>query len=326
LILQNYCNFGSEYVSGWAPVSLLVILTVITVLSLLYSLSPFLGVYGRKLKIQLKEEFVQAVISIFLISSIFVILKLFCDISSGDPFQQSEGFLQRLLIKGINLYVEGYLYEVRFLILGTLFENVPPLQVGLQSGGLACGGVTSTPFINLLVTVDTIINGFITISYASIYFILLVLAFAREYAFSVILPIGIICRVIPQTRRAADFFIALSIGLYIFLPAILLMNDSLVQQIKPQQIETPPAAKDLVSYLSSFQYISNTLLVSAINIFKVGDFSNFIREVAWYYFFAVFMLGIDISLLTTFVETLGNALSIGFGSLSTRMREAYAPG
>jgi hypothetical protein len=38
------------------------------------------------------------------------------------------------------------------------------------------------------------------------------------------------------------------------------------------------------------------------------------------------MLGMDIALVMAFVETLANALSIGFGSLTIRLREAYAPG
>jgi len=330
----GFCDFGSKYVSGWIPTTLVAILTVITILSFLYFFSTFLGGYGARLKIQLKEEFVQVVITIFLISSIVLILKPSCDLlqnvgeilgQTGDPFQQSELYLQSLLIKGINLYTEGYLYEVRFLILGKLVQNVP----NLEFWKISCeSGATSTPYINLLMTLDSIINALITVAYSSFYFLLIILGFAKEYAFQIILPIGIVCRVIPQTRRASDFFIALSIGLYIFLPALLMMNAYIASNIKSIQLETPQSAKDLQDYLSPASQAFNALNIgiSAINIFKVFNFNQFLQEIAWYDFFAFFMLGMDIALVTAFVETLGNALSIGFGSLTTRLREAYAPG
>ena len=341
----GFCDFGSKYVSGWIPTTLVAILTVITILSFLYFFSTFLGGYGARLKIQLKEEFVQVAITIFLISSIVLILKPSCDLlqnvgeilgQTGDPFQQSELYLQSLLIKGINLYTEGYLYEVRFLILGKLAQNVPKLEfwkweAGSKIAGLAIScesGATSTPFISLLMTLDSILNALITVAYSSFYFLLIILGFAKEYAFQIILPIGIVCRVIPQTRRASDFFIALSIGLYIFLPALLMMNAYIASNIKSIQLETPQSAKDLQDYLSPISQAFNALNIgiSAINIFKVFDFNQFLQEIAWYDFFAFFMLGMDIALVTAFIETLGNALSIGFGSLTTRLREAYAPG
>jgi hypothetical protein len=337
-----FCEFGSKYISSWIPTSLIVILTVITVLSFLYSLSPFLGGYGRRLKIQLKEEFVQVAISIFLISSIVLVLKPSCDLlksigsmlyQPGDPFLQSEIYLQFLLIKGINLYAEGYLYEIRFFILSNLVGNVPQLgwisqgessQVALKFGGIP----TSGPFISMLNTLDSIINAFVTVAFSSIFILLLIVEFSEMYAFQLILPLGIICRVVPQLRRGADFFIALSIGLYIFLPALMIMNSYLTTKVISFQLETPQSAKDLQEYLSPTSQVFNSLNIalSTLDFMKVLNFNNFLQEIAWYTFFAIFMLGMDIALVMAFVETLANALSIGFGSLTIRLREAYAPG
>jgi hypothetical protein len=244
---------------------------------------------------------------------------------TGDPFQQSELYLQSLLIKGINLYTEGYLYEVRFLILGNLLTNIP--EFGFWK--LECtGGATSGPYVSMLSVLDTLLNTFITVAYSSFYFFLIVIDFAEKYAFQLILPIGILCRVIPQTRRASDYFIALSIGLYIFFPALLMMNAYIAKNVNAPQLETPSSAKDLQEYLSPASQVFNVVNIgiSAINILKVFNFNQFLQEIAYYDFLAFFMLGMDVTLVMTFVETLGNALSFGFGSLTTRLREAYAPG
>jgi hypothetical protein len=339
----SFCDFGSSYISSWIPITLLAILTVITILSFLYSFSRILGSYGAKLKIQLKEEFVQIAISIFLISSIVLILKPSFDLllnvgetlgQKGDPFVQSEQYLQSLIINGISLYLEGYLYEVRFLVLGTLAANLPEWNPKLfeRGGGKVffnyAGEATSMPYASMLMTLDNILNVFILAGFASVYFLYLVVDFAEKYAFQLILPIGIISRVIPQVRRASDFFIALSIGLYIFFPALLIMNNYIFSKITPLQLEFPSSAKSIQDFLSSgTQGLSITTLgISALNIFEVFNFNQFLQKIALYDFFTFFMLGMDIALVMAFVETLANAISLGFGSLTTRIREAYAPG
>jgi len=333
---SSFCEFGSSYISSWIPITLLTILTVITILSFLYSFSRILGSYGAKLKIQLKEEYVQIAISIFLISSIVLILKPSCELlqnvgetlgQKGDPFMQSEQYLQSLIINGISLYLEGYLYEVRFLVLGVFVANVPEAQ--WFGGTITYGGKeTLAPYMSMLLRLDDILNAFILVGFASVYFLYLVVDFTEKYAFQLILPLGIICRVIPQTRRASDFFIALSIGLYIFFPALLMMNNYIFSKIAPLQLEFPQSAKDIQSFLSSDIQGVNiiNLGLSALNIFEVFNFNQFLQKIALYDFFTIFMLGMDIALVMAFVETLGNAISIGFGSLTTRLREAYAPG
>jgi hypothetical protein len=334
----NFCSFGSEYVSGWIPTTLLVILTVITILSFLYSFSILLGSYGTKIKINLKEEYVQAAISILLISSIVLILKPSCDLlqsiggqlgQAGDPFLQSELYLQSLLMKGINLYVEGYLFEIRFLILGKFIEVTASNNWGKGSVKIGySGGALSGPFVSMLNTIDQIINLFITVAYSTIYFLLLVLQFTQLYAFQLLLPMAILLRAIPPIRRGADFFIALSIGLYIFFPALLLLNSYIFSNVNVVKIETPQSAKDLQTYLSDVTqtFNANSIGLSALEFWKVYEFNQFLQEIAWYDFLSIFLLGMDMALVTTFVETLGAALSSGFGSLTTRLREAYAPG
>lgn len=346
---SSFCSFGSKYMSNWVQLqTILAAVAVITILSLLYSFSPFLGSYGVKLRIQLKEEYVQVAITIFLISSIAIILPMLCSMleyvgallgQKGDPIMLSEFFLQSLLVDGIKLYEEGYKYEIKFLIVGKLVEAVPEIQLynkpfGGSEGSLWVGnvklgiesGALVDPFADIIMKLDDLLNTLITVAFSSFYILLIILEFVKEYALQIILPLGIIFRVIPQTRRASDYFIALSIGLYIFFPALLIMNYYLYQTIQPFSVEksTAQPIQDLLAPLNSIDILHQ--LLSTLNIFEIFNFNNFLQQIARYDFFAFFMLGIDITLLTTFVETVGEGLSIGFGSLTTRLREAYAPG
>jgi len=342
---SSFCSFGSKYIGEGIQPALLTILTVITILSFLYSFSPLLGGYGVKLKIQLKEEYVQLAITLFLISSIAFILPMLCSMlqyvgallgQSGDPIMLSELFLQSLLVDGIKLYEEGYKYEIRFLILGKLVEAFPEIEllskeeasgwlgwnvkIGIESQTLA------GTFYDMVTTLDTVLNTLITVAFSSFYVLLIILEFVKEYAFQIILPLGIIFRVIPQTRRASDYFIALSIGLYIFLPALLIMNYYLYQNIQPFSVEksTAQPIQELLAPLTSIAIWQQVL--STLNIFEVLNFNNFLQQIARYDFFAFFALTMDMMLVTTFVDTVSEALSMGFGSLTTRLREAYAPG
>jgi hypothetical protein len=343
---SSFCSFGSEYIGDGIQPALLTSLVVIAILSILYFFSLFLGSYGVKLRIQLKEEYVQLAITIFLISSIAFILPMLCGIleyvgallgQRGDPIMLSELFLQSLLVDGIKLYEEGYKYEIRFLIFGKLVEAIPEIKLwsirsqpvsylGISLDVGIGGGTMIGPFSSMILTLDTILNTFITVAFSSFYVLLIILEFVKEYAFKIILPLGIIFRVIPQTRKASDYFIALSIGLYIFLPALLIMNYYLYQNIQPFSVEksTAQPIQELLTPLSSIAIWQQVL--SALNIFELLNFNNFLQQVARYDFFAFFALGMDATLVTTFVETVGEALSMGFGSLTTRLREAYAPG
>jgi hypothetical protein len=342
---SSFCSFGSKYMVDWIQPALLTTLAVITILSFLYSFSLFLGSYGVKLRIQLKEEYVQLAITIFLISSIAFILPMLCNMlqyvgallgQSGDPIMLSELFLQSLLVDGIKLYEEGYKYEIRFIILGKLVEAFPEIELlskekssGWWGWNVEIGIKSQTlvgAFFDMVTTLDTLLNTLITVAFSSFYVLLIILEFVKEYALQIILPLGIIFRVIPQTRRASDYFIALSIGLYIFLPALLIMNYYLYQNIQPFSIEksTAQPIQELLAPLSSIEIWQQAL--STLNIFEVLNFNNFLQQIARYDFFAFFALTMDTMLVTTFVETVSEALSMGFGSLTTRLREAYAPG
>ena len=345
---SSFCSFGSKYMTDWVQLqTILAAVAVITILSLLYFFSPFLGSYGVKLRIQLKEEYVQVAITIFLISSIAIILPMLCGMleyvgallgQKGDPIMLSEFFLQSLLVDGIKLYEEGYKYEIKFLIVGKLVEAIPEIELynkpfGGESswwlGNVKLGtssGALVDPFAEMIMKLDDLLNALITVAFSSFYILLIILEFVKEYALQIILPLGIVFRVIPQTRRASDYFIALSIGLYIFFPALLIMNYYLYQTIQPFSVEksTAQPIQNLLAPLNSIEVLHQ--LLSSLNIFEIFNFNNFLQQIARYAFFAFFMLGIDITLLTTFVETVSEGLSMGFGSLTTRLREAYAPG
>lgn len=328
----EYCAIDSAgYIGNWMPLVTLVLVATISILSLLYSISSLLGgAYGRRLRIYIKEEALQVVISLVLLSAIFAVLTPACKTLTylassagfeGDPIRASQMFLNELLFKGVQLYARGYIFELMFISVGGLFQTVPSMTL---MGEIKCEGFSYGGYADFAMTVHSILDTFISFAYLTLFFWYLVLEFTRLYAFNLLLPLAVLLRSFSPAREGSDFFVALAIGLYIFLPAMVLMDAYIVNNIKPLDIHLTPTGDDagLYNFFAAPLGAATKLGFSAF-FSDLFHFSRYLQEVAYFDFITVFLMGLNLVLLNSFVDGLARVLSAGFGSLTTRISEAY---
>jgi hypothetical protein len=240
-ILNACALYGpSTYVNNWLPASLVVILISLAAIALVYILNQFLPrTTSSKLTGMLKSEMIITVVSIVIIIILVAASGIACQITSGlsspgqDPITFAEGYLVSLVGNGgigllTNLYAQHFATAVvagiwsRFADfigawLPTAAQVGSTLSVSFPLGyDLSIAyGILSGIYIDVMAPIVMVAAALIYIQY-------LLLVLVQASAFTIILPVALIMRVLPfggaNLRNAANGVLALAIAGYIVFP------------------------------------------------------------------------------------------------------------
>jgi hypothetical protein len=212
----------------------LVIFLMVVVVGFLYMFSRIFKEWAGLAQTELRELYISIFIGIFSILLAAVVCQGLSGYIqskygiSGDHFSIAENYVGILIYGG-----EGKLgaIDITTKLFASSFE-VSVLAKGFQLSGETTGTfkvfapleffATGIRFFLDLIYMFTVVS--LQIQRISLFA-------AEAFAFSLILPIGLILRVIPITRSAGSFLIALAFGLYVIWPILYVFEYDVTMQV-----------------------------------------------------------------------------------------------
>ena len=218
------CALTSEY-AQWIPIVAIAIALSFLIISVIYMLAKIL----RKIEWEAlaKTELYQTVVALIWVIIIAAFATASCTAScqvtnNDNPFTTAINYLndeQAILAERISSLQE---IAKNIRIQTALMYTVGTGQVMPYSG---CGSISQN-----FETLAMMLGPFI----GSLIFQMFALTFIQNIAFSLLLPIGIILKILPFTREAGAFVIAIAVSLYIILPLMFVFAEKATAAVENQ--------------------------------------------------------------------------------------------
>ncbi|MFH8119819.1 MAG: hypothetical protein QXS37_03385 [Candidatus Aenigmatarchaeota archaeon] len=210
----------------------LVLLLMVVIIGFIYMLSKILKELSGIARAELSQLYISVFIGIFSI----LLAQASCEILSSY-IENKYGIIG----PGGHFFV-AYSY-MNSLVMGEkggvvtstqLFATAFSLSFASKLFKLSESGLELKPFAVLeffVIGIKFILNLFYSFLIISLQIQAISIYAAKEYSFSLFLPIGLILRVIPITRSAGSFLIALAFGLYVVWPTLFVFEYDVTQEI-----------------------------------------------------------------------------------------------
>jgi len=222
----NACASPGDWLSSWQVLSALGILTSWFIVSLAYMVGSLLDNVG--LMARAKAEVWEIITTAIILGSVIALVTAACIFPASYINPSAAG----------NLFTtaENYLFWLRNMTMGVFkdlmsMNNTISVLLSVMGGFNLFGvGVTVQPFAGfqpLMNIINLFMNGVMICLIATVAQIT-ILKFIEAGAFNVLLPVGIVCRSFPFTRQFGGSLIAIAIGLYIFYPLMLVVDDAVM--------------------------------------------------------------------------------------------------
>jgi len=214
---------GVDYcvpLNNFDPIFVAAVALMFSVIALFFMLGRVLS--RSKWEAIARNEFRNVLISVLLGVALVGLASVSCILSTvaikdvvkspfTDQFRHSEQYMN-ILINGIGApTIKSFWILSYSLSAFTATGRIGKVKVG---GGAAI----------MAKIIDRVISPLYAILIASLTIQLLVLQFSQVYAFTMILPIGMILRTLEPTREGGSFLIALAFGLYVVFPFTYVAN------------------------------------------------------------------------------------------------------
>ncbi|MEM2962978.1 MAG: hypothetical protein QXN01_00575 [Candidatus Anstonellales archaeon] len=217
--------------SQWLPLVLIAFLISASLISLLYMGSSVFNI--TELKTYTKDELTQLIFTALILASL-TSMAYYLDASLLPAFKSLAGGAE----------VEGTFYDYAFATLEDVKSNYEDLlsnyleiskksgQEGSKSGYCSILGVgysiITCSAINAMRPSITHATTSLSLAVTDFQAIFLIMSFAKNYAFSILLPIGIFLRTFNFTRKVGGTLIAFAAGLYLVLPLTFLFSEKIL--------------------------------------------------------------------------------------------------
>ncbi|MFH1520059.1 MAG: hypothetical protein ABID61_00265 [Candidatus Micrarchaeota archaeon] len=214
--------------AGWEATAALAIITAATILAVLYMIG--FGFDITELKIMAKEELFQLIALMVMMVVFYGSTNVLNDslidaISTNDAMAQSTGSIQdeaSAILTEWKDQTNTILNSIVSLDKNASIESSKADQCSLFGMGYsvsACGGFA---MLNPPLSMAGGITGF---ALAEVNGMHRFIEISKEYALTILMPIGILLRTFKITRGAGGFFIALAISMHIMLPLGIIFNE-----------------------------------------------------------------------------------------------------
>ena len=375
----NYCQLfggpGSPYISGWLPATYIVILFGFLVVAAVYMVSRLMPTsVSSKLREITKVEITQIVLSIFIILILLSVTSAACNVSSSlgrqvlanagvtsnsgvSPFQYADYYIGTLALNhGINLlgYIYttsiGYAIEARVITALSQDLSVSPDVGSIISFKISYGhdlgtlyGALSDVYIDALSPILVITIGMLFLQY-------LALPLLEFTAFTVILPVALLIRLIPYggtgLKNASNAILAIAIAAYIIYPLMIAFDSYMVYWIYSPTLNPAYGCTNCLSSaytlpsIPSSSFLSTSVTSSTNNalgtigsslgisvpatnnLLSTSFFSSLsinpeptaayiTQEMSQFIFVAVFLFGLNLAVTLGFAMGLARGLNVG---------------
>jgi len=227
-MVVNACAEPENWLNGWRVLSFIGILVSYFVISLLYMLGSFMGNPG--LTARAKNEMYQVLVTALFLASIILFVSVACNVDVSGVGLGVGGnmyYVAELYLAWLRDMVASTLASFIFLshvVLGfTSFSAGVPITFVTVYGQPFTGMYSMMTLLNLLINVLSI-SLLVTIAQ------IVTLKIIEVSALNVLLPVGVVCRSFPITRRFGGALMAIAIGLYIGYPFLLVLDFAFMGQ------------------------------------------------------------------------------------------------
>ena len=204
------CGLGSDYLS-WMPIIALALLSVTLFLSLLYMFGRAFG--RREWEALAKTELYQTAIAAVWVVMISAFALSACSVSCGltggkGPFASALTYLNNIQ-ENIRTVTEGFLNAAMKLRIGA--------AIAIPGGG---GSNTWRPYAGCSIVADNLeqLAVMLTPFIGSLIVQKISLSIIAAFVFKLLLPVGVILRIVPFARETGALLLAVAVALYIVLP------------------------------------------------------------------------------------------------------------
>ncbi len=145
------------------------------------------------------------------------------DLVSDDPFEIAKRFLVWVYVQLTTLLIilfQGSL-AVESILKSLIVYESNAIPITIRFNDLAA-------FLNLVINMSM---GILLTSFFINSFQILLLSFVEDSLLKIILPLGVILRFLPFSRKAGSILIAIALGTYIITPLVYLMDIGMLQKI-----------------------------------------------------------------------------------------------
>lgn len=223
--LTGTCAFITGSSSGyvaWLPIAAIAVFITLIAVATLYMFGRALG--RRDWEALARTELYQVGVAAIWVFIIIVPLTLFmcnlsCQISGDDPFTTAVGYIHSVQSRTEDFSVSLLNIAKKIRIGSAQADYIWPTGVIVKRFE-GCAMIA-----NNYETIVTILAPFI----GSLIFQQIMLLMINNFAFQILLPIGVIMRVIPPLRSAGATVMAIAIALYIVLPLTYVFADKATQ-------------------------------------------------------------------------------------------------
>jgi hypothetical protein len=222
------CALSPEY-SGWMSTAGALVLTIVLGLSVLFLISRLVS--KREWEALARTELYQVAIAtvwvIIIASAATATCSVACSMTNNDsPFTSSITYISgvRNTLEDSSIRLLDKAKEIR--VKSALNFGLLNAFVGPWSG---CDNVAGN-YETFSIILSPIVGSLIIQQYA--------LIFINNIAFQLLLPLGILMRLIPFFRESGAFVIAMAFALYIVLPMTYVMAETATAGLSPAPVDT----------------------------------------------------------------------------------------
>ena len=236
------CSVSEDYLS-WVPLMGMLLVMSYLIVALAYMMSQFFR--RPDWAVWAKTQLWQTISACILVGILLSLVTTTCliseNIAGGDPFVIADRYLHNTIWNRMVPAVDN-LFRLSFKA-----QKLSAFTIGLVSCSM---GVCWQPFAGagtLSYNFETM-AALITPFGASLLFQKLFLFFARDIAFTIILPIGLILKVFPFTRQAGAFMIAAALAFYAVFPLTYVFNQMIMKEVTQDPLVAGWCSSDIVGF------------------------------------------------------------------------------
>ncbi|MEW6035822.1 MAG: hypothetical protein AB1529_04375 [Candidatus Micrarchaeota archaeon] len=210
----------------WETVAMVAIATSLLLLGVLYMVAIAFSL--NDLKFLSTEELYQLIATAFMIALLFS-----AEAALNEMFSSIAPDMQAASLSKIDASLQTHA-DVFNLIRGYMIELVPQSTKSMYCGISGAGfSVAPCGSFSALIPPLTLSLQALSLSIAELSSLRTLASFGDTYAFTLLLPIGILLRTFRFTRGAGALFIGLAVSLYLFLPLAVIFMDELTSTGAP---------------------------------------------------------------------------------------------
>jgi hypothetical protein len=301
--------FSSSLYSEVSSLMIVLSATMIFIIVIGYMVANLLKLNQliEKVKIEIRQLLITILIGLFIFSIAFVIDEVIKLKFKTSMFDISSDYLKRFICLSteVNIKLEG---------LRAMLQYASGLKARYYAHKYGWGfAVQQFPGLDIMLERPLGIISLILFPFTSSLMVQSIgLEIIRAFAMTLLLPAGIVLRLIPITRNASSFLIATSFSLFFILPFLYVIEAKVVSDMYKNSFQTDICSGEQIG--GSYKYTSYDMIISTTaNLLPSfeKDLWSFFEHISYLILQALVLPSLNMIIVITAIQTLTKFLNMG---------------